>query len=78
MYPVEKTDDEWQAVLSPAQFKVLREQGTEQAHTGKYTDCTDKGVYHCIACDAPLYLSDTKVVSENRVARPSLSLSYRF
>jgi peptide-methionine (R)-S-oxide reductase len=49
-----------QVKLTPAQFRVLREKGTERAFTGEYTDKFDDGVYTCVACDAPLYKSATK------------------
>ncbi len=55
-----KSDKEWQTCLSPEQFRVLREKGTEQAFTGKYYKTTDKGVYTCAACGNPLFSSDTK------------------
>ncbi|OZJ05154.1 Peptide methionine sulfoxide reductase B5 [Bifiguratus adelaidae] len=55
-----KTDEEWRAVLSPEQFRVLRQKGTEPPGTGEYEKFKGKGVYHCAACNAPLYVSDTK------------------
>ncbi|KAF7310026.1 Peptide-methionine (R)-S-oxide reductase [Mycena indigotica] len=57
---VEKTDDEWRAVLSREQFRVLRQKGTEPAGSGAYDKLYDDGVYSCGACDAPLYKSTTK------------------
>lgn len=57
---IQKSDAEWRAELSPAEYRVLREAGTERAFTGEYTDTETKGVYHCKACDAPLFESDTK------------------
>jgi len=63
-YPVQKTDAEWQAVLSPEQFRVIREKGTEPAFTGKYDQHFSKdGVYTCAACDAPLYKATHKFKS---------------
>jgi len=59
-FPVQKSEDEWRAILSPAQFKVLREKGTERPGTGEYEHNKDEGVYTCGACDAPLYKSATK------------------
>ncbi|OBZ84294.1 Peptide methionine sulfoxide reductase B5 [Choanephora cucurbitarum] len=55
-----KTEQEWRAVLSPEQFRVLRQKGTEAPGVGQYNKFYQKGVYHCAGCDAPLYVSDTK------------------
>ena len=57
---VEKTDAEWQAQLTPAEFHVTRQGGTEPAFTGIYWDTKTKGTYNCKCCDAPLFHSDTK------------------
>eukprot|EP01098_Paradermamoeba_levis_P012946 TRINITY_DN5781_c0_g3_i2.p1 TRINITY_DN5781_c0_g3~~TRINITY_DN5781_c0_g3_i2.p1 ORF type:complete len:147 (-),score=35.39 TRINITY_DN5781_c0_g3_i2:261-647(-) len=54
------SEDEWRVKLSPAQFKVLRQKGTESPGTGEYNKHYEKGVYHCAGCDAPLYTSETK------------------
>ncbi|KAF4637213.1 hypothetical protein G7Y89_g874 [Cudoniella acicularis] len=52
-YPLQKSDDEWQAVLNKEQFRVLREKGTEAPFTGKYDKhLPDTGVYTCAGCDA--------------------------
>lgn len=59
-FPVNKSDSEWRAVLSPEQFRVLRQKGTEAPGTGEYDKFYEKGVYNCAACDSPLYKSDTK------------------
>ncbi len=59
-YEVQKSESEWKAVLSAEEFRVLREKGTERAFTGKYWDNKDKGIYHCAACDNPLFDSETK------------------
>jgi peptide-methionine (R)-S-oxide reductase len=62
-YPVNKTDDQWRAQLSPQEYAVLRQAGTEPAFTGEYTDTKSVGVYHCRACNAELFRSDTKFES---------------
>ncbi|GAM22693.1 hypothetical protein SAMD00019534_058680, partial [Acytostelium subglobosum LB1] len=57
------SEDEWRVKLSPLQFKVLREKGTERAFTGEYDKHFDSGVYTCAGCDAPLYTSQQKFKS---------------
>ncbi|MBC3761887.1 peptide-methionine (R)-S-oxide reductase MsrB [Quadrisphaera oryzae] len=59
-YPVTKSDTEWRQQLSPAEYRVLREAGTERAWVGEYTDTETEGVYRCKACSAELFRSTTK------------------
>ncbi len=57
---VRKSDDEWKKQLTPLQFEVTRQQGTEMAFTGATYKLHDKGLYRCICCDNALFSSDTK------------------
>ena len=57
---VEKSDAEWKAELSPDEYKVIRQKGTEAPFTGEYVHTKEKGVYRCRACGTPLFASDTK------------------
>ena len=60
---VVKSEDEWREELTPEQYHVLREKGTERAFTGQYHASKDRGVYRCAGCGAPLFTSDTKYES---------------
>ncbi|KAI6088573.1 SelR-domain-containing protein [Hypoxylon rubiginosum] len=63
-YPDERNPDEWRAVLSKEQFRVLRQKGTEAPFSGKYDKFfSDSGVYTCAGCDAPLYKANHKFKS---------------
>lgn len=55
-----KSDDEWKKELTPEQYQIMRQKGTERAFTGKYYQTREKGVYRCAACGAELFSSDTK------------------
>ncbi|OFY84060.1 MAG: peptide-methionine (R)-S-oxide reductase [Bacteroidetes bacterium RIFCSPLOWO2_12_FULL_35_15] len=57
---IEKTEEEWKKVLSPEQYDVLREKGTEAPFSGKYYLHTEKGIYVCAACGTELFKSDAK------------------
>jgi peptide-methionine (R)-S-oxide reductase len=63
MEKIRKSEDEWRAQLSPEEYRVLREAGTEAPFTGEYTDTKTVGVYRCRACGAELFRSDTKFES---------------
>ena len=57
---LKKTDQEWRSLLTPEQYHVTREHGTEPAFSGEYDNCKDKGIYKCICCGNPLFNSDQK------------------
>lgn len=59
-YTVYKNDEEWKKILTPEQYKVTRQKGTERAFTGAYHDCKKSGVYRCVCCGAELFSSETK------------------
>ncbi len=60
---VVKTQAEWQKQLSPEEFHVTREKGTEMAFSGRYAKTHDAGIYRCVCCDTALFSSDTKFES---------------
>jgi peptide-methionine (R)-S-oxide reductase len=57
---IRKTDDEWRALLTPEQYKVARNKGTERAFSGEYWDNHAPGVYRCVCCGTPLFDATTK------------------
>jgi len=57
---ITKSDEEWRAQLTPEQYRVTREKGTERAFTGKYWDSKRPGIYRCSACGLPLFGSEAK------------------
>jgi len=59
-YPVNKTEEQWRTELTPREYHVLREAGTERAGIGEYVDTKTVGVYRCRACGAELFRSETK------------------
>jgi peptide-methionine (R)-S-oxide reductase len=60
MEKIDKSDAEWRKQLTPEQYRVMREKGTERPFTGDYYKTPDKGMYVCAACGNPLFSSDTK------------------
>jgi peptide-methionine (R)-S-oxide reductase len=58
-----KTEEEWRRILTPEQFRVARQKGTERAFTGKYWDNHEAGIYRCVACGKDLFSSETKFES---------------
>jgi peptide-methionine (R)-S-oxide reductase len=90
MEKVEKTEEEWRKELTPEQYKILREAGTEPPFTGIYNDEKADGVYRCAACGLELFSADTKFDSgtgwpsfwdpmedDNVITRPDNSLMMR-
>lgn len=60
---VDKTDEEWKRELTPEQYRIMREKGTERPFTGEYLDNHESGTYRCAACGTELFSSDTKFES---------------
>lgn len=68
-FEIERTPDEWRKMLTPAQFYVLREHGTERAFSHPYDKLYEAGVFNCAGCDLPLFSSTTKY--DSRTGWPS-------
>jgi peptide-methionine (R)-S-oxide reductase len=68
-FEVTKSEAEWRRILSPAQYYVLRDHGTEYAGSSPLDRETRRGIYHCAGCDLPLFSSDTKY--DSRTGWPS-------
>ena len=87
---VTKTNEEWKKILTPEQYHILREKGTERAYTGKYADYHEHGIYRCAACGLDLYRSEDKydsgtgwpsftapIAAENIITQPDNSFFTR-
>ena len=55
-----KSDKEWREILTPEQYRITRQKGTERPHSGRYNNFKEKGGYKCVACDLDLFSSETK------------------
>ena len=63
MEKIDKSEEEWRKQLTPEQYRVMREKGTERPFTGEYEKTKEKGMYVCAGCGNPLFSSDTKYES---------------
>lgn len=63
MDKIRKNDEQWREELTPEQYAVCRQQGTERPFTGVYNDCKEPGLYRCVCCAQPLFSSETKFES---------------
>lgn len=68
---VEKTEDEWKALLTPSQFRITRKAGTEAAHSGALCSIYDEGQYNCVCCNTPLF--DATIKFNSGTGWPSFS-----
>ena len=59
-YKVSKSEEEWREELTPEQYRILREKGTERPYTGEFNVHNEDGIYKCAGCGEPLFTSDTK------------------
>ena len=57
---VTKSNEEWRRILTPEQFRITRQKGTEPPFSGEYNNFKGKGIYHCVCCDNELFSSETK------------------
>ncbi len=71
MTDISNTDDDWKEKLTPEQFEICRNKGTDIPFTGKYTNCKRQGIYHCVCCGNKLFDSTTKF--DSRSGWPSFS-----
>ncbi|MFL5572102.1 MAG: peptide-methionine (R)-S-oxide reductase MsrB [Gemmatimonadaceae bacterium] len=60
---ITKSDEEWREQLTPEQYRIARQKGTERAFTGKYYDSKEPGVYKCVCCGTPLFDAESKFES---------------
>lgn len=63
MYPIVKSDEEWRELLTPEQYRITRQKGTEPAFSGEYYDFKDHGTFKCVCCGNELFSSETKFES---------------
>src|SRR2546423_3523767 len=61
--PFKKSDQEWRQLLTPEQYRITRQKGTERAFTGAYWKVKEPGTYECVCCGQPLFSSETKFES---------------